>query len=737
MSTPPTGQYADDAPIHTKADDRFSRWAFSERTAHVIATRKDASSLVLAIYGPWGDGKTSVLNMMAEALKAHPGVVLIRFNPWHFESHEQLIRAFFDTLADAAGKNLKTTGQAIGEIFKRYGGLLSIASVSIAGGLAQVSPGEGLKHLGEQLSNVDLDDLKAQLDERLVESGKQIIVLIDDVDRLDRSEIHALLKLVKLSGSFSNTSYVIACDDDVVAASLGERYGAGGITAGRQFMEKIIQVPLHLPNAESDDLRTLAFEGVDDVLKQNEITLSAQEVEAFVRHFSVGILPMLSTPRQVKRYVNAIRFAIPLLKDEVRVVDQLLIEALRVVFPNLYLAIRANEELYVGESSDRSHGSDKAKAKAHIEEHVKDLTEDAKTAARHVLLALFPRTGNTGYGNDWDAIWAREKRITSDDYFRRYFQYAVPQRDIADSHIDGLLAASRSSDAASVRTALDEITLRGAWQRAIDKLFARSKGTDDQAYATLAVSIAKHADKLPNEQGPFASFLSTSSRAAMFIGHIVKRIQDQNLRMSTATEVVNGAASLAFAADCFRWFQVDRKEETDIHTFSDDERQAIGSALASRISQTAEQAPDLSALGPTLPSVLWNWKKYGPPEQAAQFLQKRIAEHPEDAVKFLNTLVGRAWGLEDGLSLQAEFEREAYNAAVELVDVDVLMNALKTVYGHKVERYTFDKRWELSGDERLACGFVAVHRHVQVEKSKAAQEAQVPPSDVAAEPTTD
>src|SRR4051794_17039671 len=94
-------QYTDDAPIASKDGDRFNRWPFAERIANVIATRTDPSSLVLGLYGPWGDGKTSVLNMMAEALSSHEDVILVPFNPWHFEDEQQLIRAFFDTLAES------------------------------------------------------------------------------------------------------------------------------------------------------------------------------------------------------------------------------------------------------------------------------------------------------------------------------------------------------------------------------------------------------------------------------------------------------------------------------------------------------------------------------------------------------------------------------------------------------------------------------------------------------------
>src|SRR5438094_267400 len=62
----------------------------------------------------------------------------------------------------------------------------------------------------------------------LTETGKRVVLFIDDVDRLDRKEIQAAFKLVKLSAGFDHTSYVLAFDDEMVAAALGETYGGGG-----------------------------------------------------------------------------------------------------------------------------------------------------------------------------------------------------------------------------------------------------------------------------------------------------------------------------------------------------------------------------------------------------------------------------------------------------------------------------------------------------------------------------
>ena len=66
------GVYSSDQPITSKQQDRFQRWPFAKRIADTIAKRTDPSSLVVGLFGPWGDGKTSTLRMMEEALDAYP-----------------------------------------------------------------------------------------------------------------------------------------------------------------------------------------------------------------------------------------------------------------------------------------------------------------------------------------------------------------------------------------------------------------------------------------------------------------------------------------------------------------------------------------------------------------------------------------------------------------------------------------------------------------------------------------
>ena len=91
--------YVTDAPITQPPEDRFSRVTFAERIAHTIIAQRDPASIVVGIYGPWGDGKTSVLNLIERVLEEDARTVSVRFNPWRLGSESEMFVGFFETLA--------------------------------------------------------------------------------------------------------------------------------------------------------------------------------------------------------------------------------------------------------------------------------------------------------------------------------------------------------------------------------------------------------------------------------------------------------------------------------------------------------------------------------------------------------------------------------------------------------------------------------------------------------------
>jgi len=714
-------QYNSDQPITNRSEDRFNRASFACRIADTIAGRVDPSSIVIGLYGPWGDGKTSVLEMMDEALGTHSHVISIRFNPWHFQSEDQLLRGFFATLAEALGKSLPTKKEKVGQTLQRYGDLLSLASVSVAGGLVQLSPGAAAKGIGTSLSTVELDELKRRLESILDESGKRIAILIDDIDRLDRQETHGIFKLVKLSASFRHTSYVLAFDDAVVSAALGERYGEGGQEAGRAFLEKIIQVPLHLPPADEIALRQLAFEGVQRALNQAGIELTQEQADAYAHHFVDGLEQRLTTPRLAKLYANAVTFVLPLLKGEVDSADLMLVEGIRVFYPKLYVEVRNHPDVFLKETQQNAYAAfggqqQPDQIETLLQRGMPGSTEQERQRVRRGLLEpLFPRL-RSNYGSEWERIWANKQKVCSGQYFQRYFTYGVPDGDVPDSAIRALLCDLAGADASEQKRILENFSSHRAMPRLIGKLRDASDRMEADEAHTLLTALVRNAHVLPRERGAMV-MVTTWMQGGILVSQLLRRLPSGNPRQKAAEEAARIAEPLTFGVECMRWISHsdDRPEERRVLT--NEGEIAVRAIFANRIRDAETESPLYLTVGRDAPTLYWLWAKQMDNEAVGKILLSRFRASPTDVDAFLDCYVGEGWFMESGLPVRGDFRRDQYDSLTQLVPADFIATNLIGRYGDELASPSYHNDDAMPIARRTAHQFVFIHNAVQAERN--------------------
>ncbi|NKA95838.1 NTPase [Ralstonia solanacearum] len=715
-------RYSADQPIRSKAEDRFNRAPFASRIAETIAARTEPSSIVIGLYGAWGDGKTSTLQMMEEDLATRPHVVVVKFNPWHFQSEESLLKGFFATLGSALGRSLPTLKEKIGKAFSDYGSLLSLASFTV-GGIIQLRPGDAVKGIGEAMSTVELTELRARIEGILKESGKRVVVLIDDIDRLDRVETHAILKLVKLSASFDFTTYVLAFDDEMVAAAIGDRYGSGGVEAGRGFLEKIIQVPLHLPPPDEMSLRDTAFEGADAALKHAHIALTQAQVDSFVQHYSDGLEPRLETPRQVKLYVNALTFALPLLRGEANPVDVMLMEGVRVLRPKLYAAIRDNPDLFLGEPNQLYNRADQHRQwlDALLDASLVGILEDERRSLRTGFLEnLFPRTGTMIYGPEWDKRWAEDQRVCSQEYFKRYFTYAVPPGDVGDSEIATMLRLLPTQTAAQQDDALQAFSRRKAIPKLVKKLRAKEEMVPTETARHLLLAIARNGVLIPEERSPIISNYSRL-QAAILVAHLLRLLPVGDERETAATQVAQTSTPLSFALECYRWIRHSDEDPELRRILSPEAERRLERSIVDRIATQAGRVPLFSSEGRDTGSLYWFWNDQARDGSVAAHLSSVFSANGENVDLFLDTFVGEAWDMTTGLPHRADFMRESYNTIAGMIDPLIILNHLRQRHGVEIDTADYYSNDRTPLALRIARQFSVLHR--------AAMEQQANPDD--------
>jgi predicted KAP-like P-loop ATPase len=100
-----------DDPVRSVEQDTLGTSHVAESAARLIAeTHSWDSSLVFALTGPWGSGKTSLIEMTCQLLEKEPQAWSIaRFTPWATSDSSSLMAEFYAALATAL-PNRKSKG---------------------------------------------------------------------------------------------------------------------------------------------------------------------------------------------------------------------------------------------------------------------------------------------------------------------------------------------------------------------------------------------------------------------------------------------------------------------------------------------------------------------------------------------------------------------------------------------------------------------------------------------------
>ena len=454
---------AADQPITFASQDRLDRAWFAHQLADQLTHYRDPACLVIALYGPWGCGKSSLLNLIDERVRAvsenrGSRPIIVRFNPWNFQSSDQLISMFFREIGIAVGNQRGIAiASEIGLLLVTLGELLShTTSVPHLQEVGWV--GKVMTWLGRLLQRKQrvrtLEEIKRELDAHMSRLENRLIIMVDDLDRLESDNVRLMLRLLSLNGDMPNTTYMLAFDKDVLAKAL-DTVQVG--IRGQGFLEKIVQVGLDIPPIAPEHLNSLFFERLDAIVR--DVLDEEWDQSRWRSMYLSGIRRLLRTPRDVVRYTNSLRFTLPVVKAEVNAIDFVAVEAIRVFHPELYSFLSNNRDVLLRQPSVMP-SQDKLQEKL-AADTLSPLglsgTEEGESF-RAILLELFPNSsrllgaGNVSY-TGMESQWRAERRICSPTHFDIYFRLRLSPGGMSEVELQAILRATNDRSALTEKLA--------------------------------------------------------------------------------------------------------------------------------------------------------------------------------------------------------------------------------------------------------------------------------------------
>ena len=409
----------------------------------------------MGVLGPWGSGKTSLINLVRDHLSEPPGLTVLEFNPWLFSGADQLLESFFlevgaqfrgqtDRLADLAD-DLEAYGEVVAPLkWLPIIGVWVERARSVTKALKKIQD----RRKGGVLAQRD------RLAAKLANLEAPVVIVIDDIDRLRTNEIREIFKLVRLTANFPNIVYLLAFDRARVENALSEE----GLV-GRDYLEKILQVAHDIPVMPETAVTRLLGEALDQVLNELE------DVGPFSSNAWPDVLfeivrPLIRNMRDIRRYVAAARGTVRGLGGRVELVDVLGLEAVRVFLPDVFGAINAGREGLTTPSSVGPYREDPSHLKKQVEGVIAAGGNHAEVA-RALIIRLFSagqrHIVNNHYGPEWQRTWLRERRVAHPDVLAFYLERVVGQKLEAFVQAENLYEAL--TDETKLNAILDQLSV--------------------------------------------------------------------------------------------------------------------------------------------------------------------------------------------------------------------------------------------------------------------------------------
>ncbi|MDC4403845.1 KAP family NTPase [Acinetobacter baumannii] len=489
--------FSADRPIHTVKEDLLGRAKFSENLAEAISNWNGRDSLVVALYGDWGAGKSSVKNMALSYMKDKElKQIIIEFSPWEWAGQEIITKAFYDEISKSIGKqNSSEKYRKLARLFKKYGNYLDVGEVIltstssslpiivpvIAGigffnafltdtkvitllttGIVAVSPllkwtidkiKKATGYLNEKAkeSEKNLDEIRNELKIALQGIETPILIVMDDLDRLSSSELRMIFQLIKANTEFPNVTFLLLFQKDIVEEKLSDTS-----QSGKKYLEKIIQVPFNIPKAEVSKVYQVLFNNIEIILNSDVSISNKFDNKRWGQIFNEGLNKYFKNLRDVYRFTSTLKFHFNLLKGvevfEVNPVDLIVVECFRVFEPNLYHEIFINKEVFTafGVSTAYDNGREKERLRDTIKSIINSIDNMDKEIVEKILKNIFPNIksiiSNIYYDYSHHDNWFADGRICHEKNFDQYFLLSLESVEITKSDLERFLTLTENKN---------------------------------------------------------------------------------------------------------------------------------------------------------------------------------------------------------------------------------------------------------------------------------------------------
>lgn len=465
------GSYHGDKPIRNFEEDSLGFETAARHVADSIHSLTSPDGFVIGVEGEWGAGKSSFVNLVVKAMREKSSAAeIVHFLPWLISSKEGMLYELFSEIINAAVRvmvppraasfmgrvrqmlvmpsNIARWRRArrVKRLYSNFSGRVvqaaRLADVGLTGGVAGTAAQVGKDFVDSWVDSDSLVAEKTKLSKELARLQRKIVLVIDDLDRLEPREVVEMLRLVRAVVDFPNMVFVLCYSRSIISKSLES---ALHMDNGGEFLEKIVQVSFPVPRPEAFDLRQMLRTDVrnyfsEALLESDGAAWDVRERLERVIDFEGGV--GLSTPRHVVRVVNSLRLYGGAVADKVDIADLVWLQLIRLQSYALFQWVENYLMEFAALSSgaaipDAQRKSDEEALRSIVDSmHGGGVASGRLQFMSEILPGFKFRSNSAGRPGEGElslyelsgrAAGSYHRRLSSSHHYRLYFAFDTPQ----------------------------------------------------------------------------------------------------------------------------------------------------------------------------------------------------------------------------------------------------------------------------------------------------------------------
>lgn len=691
---------SNEKPIKNRSEDFLNRKYFADHITSAVKNYEDKNneSLTIGLYGKWGSGKTSIINMIIENIQDDKNFIIFNFEPWLFSDTNQLISNFFKEFAQKINHDANESEdmKSIGSKMEAYASffepltLIPEPTIHIIAKAIHTffsSGGKIFNKMGEAYKK-DLSTTKKEIEKHLNKLDKKILIIIDDIDRLNNTEIKQIFQLIKSLGNFPNTIYLSSMDKDVVVNALSEVQKGDG----NEYLEKIINVPLEIPQLSKTDIDKFLFKKLDEILL--EIDEKDFDQNYWGNIFHSGYKNFFSNIRDVIRYINILRFNHNALKFKVDIIDLMVITAFQVFEPKVYKFLKHNKNLLSGQKSNNQYNSkqeNQKKLKEELENCKVLLQKFDKESFIPLLQELFIRVKeaytNTHYIGELSKL-RKCSKVASPEFYDAYFSLILIE-ELSNYEMKDII--NKTSDEADfsniVLNLIEDNRITLFLQRFQDFTKEDIQRSNFQIIFNVLMNLG---DKIPENRNGMFSFGNGVQLMRIFY-QLYNQLEDEMDRFNLFKKSIGNSKDSIYTA-CHEvsilmqkhgeYEDIDEKEDKVI---TSEHLQELKNVLVERINNWIKD--NLLFEHNNALSIMYLWKRINE-NDCISYISKNINNN-ENLLIFLKTFIYYSYSQTMGDYTERKTKKFNYKAVKDFIDVESIESRVRNIDNELDEEENF------------------------------------------------